>query len=221
MDSLIVQCYAPGHSRFNPIERSWSYLTKQIVGVTLPDTIEGVVPAAGDDETWHKVLDNATIKCTKFWHNKHYAGFQITVESVLSSSDPIIPHIKATPGLLKTFADASAKKIRETPELLELQSFYQFFVKHANRKAYQLEFFRCTSPDCSHCSSLPLCQYNFLDITQQFGGTCPCPEISEIYPGHYKTFITMLQNPKQQKKDFFNPTEHGVCMHGCSYLFFI
>ena len=31
LDTLVVQCYAPGHSRFNPIERTWSYLTNQII----------------------------------------------------------------------------------------------------------------------------------------------------------------------------------------------
>ena len=25
LDSLIIQCYAPEHSRFNPIERTWSF----------------------------------------------------------------------------------------------------------------------------------------------------------------------------------------------------
>ena len=33
LDSLVIQCYAPGHSRFNPIERSWSFLTKKIIRV--------------------------------------------------------------------------------------------------------------------------------------------------------------------------------------------
>ena len=36
LDTLVIQCYAPGHSRFNPIERSWSLLTKWIVGVIIP-----------------------------------------------------------------------------------------------------------------------------------------------------------------------------------------
>ena len=40
LDSFTIQSYAPGHSRFNPIERSWSILTKLIVGVVLPVEVE-------------------------------------------------------------------------------------------------------------------------------------------------------------------------------------
>ena len=67
LDSLIIQCYAPGHRRFNPIERSWSFLTNKIATVTLPDTIDGVTPNENDKEGWLKVLDNATVLCAKFW----------------------------------------------------------------------------------------------------------------------------------------------------------
>lgn len=31
LDTMIVQCYAPQHSRFNPIERCWSFLTQKIM----------------------------------------------------------------------------------------------------------------------------------------------------------------------------------------------
>ena len=50
LDVLIVQCYAPGHSRFNPIERSWSQLTNWLVGVTLPDDLSGRIPKDNDAE---------------------------------------------------------------------------------------------------------------------------------------------------------------------------
>lgn len=40
LDILIFTSYAPGHSRLNPIERSWASLSKWLTGVTLP--IEGL-----------------------------------------------------------------------------------------------------------------------------------------------------------------------------------
>ena len=67
LDCFIVQCYAPGHSRFNPIERSWSYLTNKIATATLPDEIDGIKPAVDDEKALLKVLDNAVDVCARFW----------------------------------------------------------------------------------------------------------------------------------------------------------
>ena len=71
LDTLTIQCYAPGHSRFNPIERSWSLLTKLIVGVILPVEIpelDYIIPKDNDDEKWGIILDKAVEECGKFWH---------------------------------------------------------------------------------------------------------------------------------------------------------
>ena len=60
LDTLIIQCYAPGHSRFNSIERTWSLLTKCIVSVVLPVQIEElnyVVPKDSEHEKWNVILD--------------------------------------------------------------------------------------------------------------------------------------------------------------------
>ena len=34
LDILILSSYAPGHSRHNPIERSWAPLSKWLTGIT-------------------------------------------------------------------------------------------------------------------------------------------------------------------------------------------
>ena len=91
LDTLIVQCYAPGHSRFNPIERTCSFLTNKIVGVTLPD-LDGKIPCASDNDGWMRVLDSATILCAKFWDKKYYSGFPISVETLLS--DNLCPQLR-------------------------------------------------------------------------------------------------------------------------------
>ncbi len=62
LDCLILCCYAPGHSRFNPIERSWAALTKWMTGVTLPHSIEEndfEEPKENEPEKWEVVLNNA------------------------------------------------------------------------------------------------------------------------------------------------------------------
>ena len=192
LDVLILQCYAPGHSRFNPIERSWSQLTKWLVGVILPVDIDGEVPKENDDAKWNQVLDRAAVLCSKFWHGKFYAGFRLTVNTFLSDNR-LVGQLKSTHKLLHTFANASAKKIKENTDMLELQSMYQFFVRHCNRKAYQIEFVRCKGISCTHCSNLPVRQNRLLDMIDEFGGSCPSPEKNNFYPGHYNTFLEMLQ----------------------------
>jgi len=79
----VVQCYAPGHSRFNPIERTWSYLTNKIATTTLPDEVDEKKPGKNDEHGWLKVLDNAVETCSKFWDKKKYNGFPIKVERFL------------------------------------------------------------------------------------------------------------------------------------------
>ena len=50
LDCLVVQCYAPGHSRFNPIERTWSFDEQNLHCYTLPDEIDGKKPSENDEK---------------------------------------------------------------------------------------------------------------------------------------------------------------------------
>ncbi|XP_057291292.1 uncharacterized protein LOC130613938 isoform X3 [Hydractinia symbiolongicarpus] len=225
LDCLIVQCYAPGHSRFNPIERCWSFLTQQLVGVTLPVEVDGKTPNPNDSEKWLNVLDNAATVCSKFWNNKIYDGFPIKVETFLSTN-PLLKDIKCAHDTIKRFCVASRKSIKSSVEFTELQQKYRFFVKHCTRKAYQIEFVRCTSTDCDHCSSLPLRKNQFLDVIREFGGTCPTPQHSDFFAGHYKTLIEMVQSQLCRNISSASrimpclTTKYDVCNHGCRYAFF-
>ena len=55
LDVLVIQCYAPGHSRYNPIERTWSFLTEKIAGVILPDDINDQTMTKGGCKFWIKL----------------------------------------------------------------------------------------------------------------------------------------------------------------------
>lgn len=220
LDTLIIQCYAPHHSRFNPIERCWSFLTQKIVGVILPDDINGVVPSYNDNDGWMEVLDNAAKTLARFWHMKVYNGFKICVDT-MTSEDPVVNKIKETHTLLKDFSNATKKKLKDTPAFLELKELYSFLVKHGNRKAYQLEFIKCEDNTCGHCSNIPVRENAFLEQLREFGGNCPAPECSEVYQGHYKTLIEMLRVSHVKRKGTFSKTTgFGSCPFGCSYIFF-
>lgn len=59
MDVLFLICYAPGHSRFNPIEHCWATLSKELTGVTLPISVSEDVPSPWEDNT---LLEKELIK---------------------------------------------------------------------------------------------------------------------------------------------------------------
>ena len=40
LEALILVSYAPGASKYNPIERCWGYLNDCIVGSHVPDSVE-------------------------------------------------------------------------------------------------------------------------------------------------------------------------------------
>ena len=226
LDTLVIQCFAPGCSRFNPIERSWSYLTQCMVGVELRDEIEEnnfKIPGEHELDKWNTILDRAVDDCGRFWNGRQLDSFPITIFPFYSS-DPLIPHLKAMHGQLKIFKDASKKKLDETPELGQLQNQYMFFVKHCNRKAYQLEFIRCPYANCAHCTSLPVRQNAFLDVIRGFGGSLPSP-VKSIRKEHYKSLEEMLRlnnaNEGQSKPVLDNCTIHGSCPYAtCNYAFF-
>lgn len=220
LDLLIIQSYAPGHSRFNPIERSWSFLTKKIVGVILPDTINGEVPKPTDSEGWMEVLDRATETCAKFWNNKIYDSFPINIETVLSNNANIKP-LKEKHKLIKEFTNCTKKQLTENEQFKDLRETYTFLVKHSNRKPFQLEFLRCSDPGCYHCKTLPERENDFLKMIRNFGGSCPTPKKSLFFKEHFETFLDAYQSSllfKQNKR--FKETDFGTCSFGCSYTFF-
>ena len=219
LDILLVQCYAPGHSRFNPIERSWSFLTKWLVGVTLPtDANGGKVPKDDDDEGWNTVLDNAAEVCTKFWHGRRVNGHKINAFPFLTSN-PDIESLKRHHQTIHSFAKASAKQLRDGSDEKLLQKVYQLLVTHCNRKPYQLEFVRCSRPLCNHCMSLPKRNNPLLDLVDEFGGSFPSPTESFIHRGHFENFVETFQQLSFKAKHS-DISKHGQCPYGCNYTFF-
>ena len=57
IDLLVMTCYAPGHSRFNPIEHCWALHSKELTGVTLPISVGDDVPSTWEDNTLLDVSD--------------------------------------------------------------------------------------------------------------------------------------------------------------------
>ena len=87
LDLVVTQSYAPGHSRFNPMERNWTQLTKWLVGVTFPVRFKWCcVPRDDIGESWNVVLDCAEETCTKFWNGKWITVNRVTAKTFLASN---------------------------------------------------------------------------------------------------------------------------------------
>ena len=204
---------------FNPIERSWAYLTQCLVSVELEVEIEENNYETPDtNEKWDIVLDKAVLDCGRFWHGKTLDRFPITVYPFLSS-DPQIPDIKNTHEDLKMFRDASQKRLKEK-KWADLRSEYIFYVRHLRRKKYQLEFIRCKT--CQHCKKLPKRENQLLQVIDKFGGSLPSPVPSAI-PNHYKSLDDMLRlnSVNQTYLPSSDWAPFGSCPYkGCHYAFF-
>ena len=147
--------------------------------------------------------------------------FRVSVQPFLTGNDAI-PHFKKTHELLKTFSNARPRQIENSADLRYLQEKCQMFVRHCNRKAYQIEFVRCR--DCNYCNNLPLRENDFLTVMCNFGDTLPVPEAS-IHKDHYKSLDDMLRMSTSKlasrKRCVNNSTSHGVCLYSsCHYAFF-
>ena len=105
------------------------------------------MPAESDNDTWDEVLNEALKACARFWDGKSYDGFQITVDRFLTTN-PKINEIKSTHQLLKSFSNASKRKMKNSASFQYLQKKYQHFVKHCNHKPFQIEFVRCEDLHC-------------------------------------------------------------------------
>ncbi|CAF3784327.1 unnamed protein product [Rotaria sp. Silwood1] len=67
LDALIWVSYAPGHSRFNPIERMFSRLTDLLQGVLID------LDTSFKDTS--QQLDMTLIDLCKYWNNKSYCNY--------------------------------------------------------------------------------------------------------------------------------------------------
>ena len=220
LDILILTACAPGHSRLNPIERSWAPLSKWLTGVTLPIALEGKaspwVEFAGlsDDEIRKRkaeVLDEACSKCSKYWEGKTIDSFPVRVKCIKSLGEGQSNDHE----VLKTMANSSAQKLRNDPELAICRSEYQFFVRHLMRKTYHIEFVKCTRLDCNHCSKLGIQAVNFFGFLQKHGGMVPTPKPSKVYSGHYDTLLhTAKMHPSLDFEEYL-PSLKGKRQDSC------
>ncbi|CAF1559070.1 unnamed protein product, partial [Didymodactylos carnosus] len=143
LDVLIINSYAANDSKYNPVERTLSYLSKQLTSVVLNRKISNKTSEQDN-------LDNAVTILCSYWDKKFYDSYQISCIPVISHSILLYSGHSDRINLLK------AEKYRENSQNKGIHDKFRFFMKHCRRSKYLILFIKCDDPNCYHCSTKPI-----------------------------------------------------------------
>ncbi|CAF2854683.1 unnamed protein product [Rotaria sp. Silwood2] len=176
LDALIWTSYAPGNSRFNPIERMFSYLTSLIANVILD--LDPSFPSI------HGQLDSALIDLKKYWHKKLYDKFKIDCRPVFSTNGNLFDgHQVFKQELMKSSINFVMNEINDNTRFN-----LQLYLRHCVRSSYYVSFIKCKDPACLHCSRYPIKATKTLDFLRLCNNYVPWPRMTSI-KHHYDTFL--------------------------------
>ena len=224
LDVFLTVCYAGGDSALNAIERGWSFISSLWTGVTLPVCLPGEdlppwkqswLTEAEKESKTDEVFFNANSDCIKYLYGKKYAGFDINAHADNFRGDE---EIAAHDALISMLNKVSRKKLATDDQHKEFQKEYQFLISHCVRRFYYLQFKKCTSPSCSHCSINKATSTNFLRALDELGGSIPPPTQSSIYKRHYVSLdeLRVIARGKtffEETQPSFKSLGHKKCPH--------
>ena len=165
-DFLIIVHYAPGYSAYNPIERTWSPLSKALSGVVFsnlvpgeesPPFLQNITP---EDETkkMKVVLDNAGANLCQIWNGLEIKD--IPVEAVYKYCDHV-DKIWNDFDDLKWYFDQTPMKVSREPEkkgfskkeletVTRVKAKHDDAVRHCDRRNEFTLFLKCP-PNAKRC----------------------------------------------------------------------
>ena len=200
LDVLVQTSYAAGYSRYNMIERAWAPLSWQLVGVTLPATLEGeelppwqqrnLSPAEQRGKEV-QVFDAAIELLNDYWSDMAIDGYPVRPIHVLCApSEPATPYCDED--TVRTHLKAGVNDHLNKAELKPFREELQFLARHGTVRCNGIGFCRCEDPSCNHCSSFLPSANNLLAALRQFGGRMPTPERHSGMPDHFKSLLQVL-----------------------------
>ena len=200
LDGLLLVSFAPGQSKFNPIERQWAPRSRDLSGVELQASLPGEeqppssqTGLSQEERTTKQkqVHDIAVEDVCSFWNGKTYDGFPVTPHAKLCPSDDSEESVE---GDLKNFSTLSTHQLRE-PASKKLLDEFRFLLHHCNRSRYLLSFVKCGSNNCEHCCAHPVKADQAIEELKLFGGRTPSPRPSATDAGHFATYLECLVKP--------------------------
>lgn len=218
-DMLVIACYAPGLSQYNPIEHKWFRCSKWLAGVSLPACLlgENVPPAQQFIEVDEKaekermVIKNALDKLNSYWNGKVHNSFKVI--SVGVNDDDVVPRYKDYTDVKEMFG-CSLRAIKSNPSQTKLLEEWRYLVKHMDKR-WGLVCFRkgsCGDIDCK-CMETGIQATDVMKIPYSDRWSLPPITPDPENPGHYKTFRQQLPSLV-----FSQPDEHlkEVMIESCS-----
>ena len=138
LDYLLLTSYAPGNSKFNPIEHAWAPITRWCSGLVLQNSLEGEstwpnkqnISQEEKDEKNKEVFLVALNKLKSILNGQEFDGHAITIKTVTVGEDAC----DDVAGVL------SRKAIDEaTNEVKEAADKFKFLVSHSLQGTYTLD----------------------------------------------------------------------------------
>ncbi len=229
VDMLVVATYAPGFSRYNPIEHIWAPCSKALAGVSLDSILPGEdkgpcqqrLSDVDRNEKERVLFDNALEQLNGYWDNKVHDEYNFFSCAVYCAKDtPDHQNFYSDYETAKRLFSSSLKAVPEDPHLNALSDKMKFYLKHIDRH-HGFVCFRRGSCGEAHCR----CQLITITATEVWklpqSNVWNLPPITKDlqHPGHYLTFKDMLKTTKFSQVD-----EHmSLATHGkfskCRYVF--
>ena len=139
LDMLISCCYAPGLSRYNPIEHKWSPCSKWLAGVSIPACLPGeTIPPSqqslSPEEKLEKeslLFSNALDTLNSYWNGKMHDTFKVTFVPV-KDGEAVSRYNDYSD--VKDMLSSSLRAIKANEGHMELLEEWRYLVKHMDRR---------------------------------------------------------------------------------------
>jgi len=229
LDLLAIGRNAPGDSKWNPIERLWSYITAKLAGLVVPDFGKEMEDDEADEAGIKFLIDSAMT-------NLKYDGFDVVTVPVSCHEDNVIingetvdnRHIKPEDANLiqKIMEDRKMNKKLLKNKQPQVAENLKIFYKHADVRQHNIIIRKChpLSPPCRYCKDHPVRSsdqfWSCLPNKKKGGLFFDCEEDTQ-HPGHYRTLLDLLEDISEVTiKPDGQFTEVKRCeVRGCLYSF--
>ena len=157
LEFLSVISYAPGDSKYNPIEHARSPVTSWLSQVVTKDVLPGedtppfkqpLTPKEIQQKEEHLFRRGADEICANL-NGRYFNTHEVHCKYAEGSS---LYHDEADVIVLSS---AIKKRMHDTPKLRELQNECQLLEMHCTQGMYSIEFFRCNNLQCVYCKNKP------------------------------------------------------------------
>lgn len=233
LDYLCIVAYSPGDSRFNMVEHSWAPLTMWLTGLQLKASLPGEEKTPQEQtkltqqerETKEAiVLDTAIDDVHRCLEGRVYDSFPLNIVPVPCRSTQHTDEAK-----IEELTNASLLKIQRDDSLSSLAEEFQFLSRHSAQRSFQLEFVKCESSSCGHCSKRPIRAKKLITFLREFAdGYNFTPKPSEQHPDHFMAWHEMAQRATAGTLQFADVDEglesplsgeQRRCKQGCKKVF--